>query len=218
MNNELYFIPILQEALKQPDRQKALSDALYKIDRFGKSERFKEGFQNFISFVTESYQRHYLIEENQSLRQIVDLLSESFESLYPETNGVELSGRGWKEKYLKIAAFSQSTLPLEITIFGNNQLVGSVSLAQNNKSQKFSGITPGNYTIRFSTGRTLWKGEIIEKDLMARKTLDGQIIKLAADSGDFKARPSRIVTILKDQVVLKIFKGLYSGVIQIELG
>lgn len=184
MNQELYFIPVLQNALKAANPESALRQAFSKIDQLARDNNYRRGFENFEIFLGEVCSHRVLIEKN-TLEDFTD--------------------------------YSQdSSLRYELTIFRDNRAMSKVHLEGNN-IQNICGVTPETYTARLSTGRILWKETLSREDLIAGKIPGSQSIKVAADSGDFKARPARIVTLLNGRIVLKIFKGFESGVIQIEL-
>lgn len=50
-NKQLYFIPILDDASKQPDRRTAYLEALSSIDNMGVSPEFQEGYRHFRQFI-----------------------------------------------------------------------------------------------------------------------------------------------------------------------
>lgn len=182
MNRELYFIPILQDALKAKDLKSALSKAVTNITQLGKDNLYKEGFENFQKFINEVYDFDDILKKNMNSEPTEYLLD--------------------------------SNLDCKFSIFQGDTLIYIGNL---DKSQIIRSIAPGTYAIKLSTGRILWRGEITEEELIMRKNLDGQNIKLAADSEDFKPEPVRIITLLKGQMFLKIFKGFDGGSLQIEL-
>jgi hypothetical protein len=53
-NENLYFIPIVTDALRQPDPTGALHDAFAKITAQGKAEPFRVGYQQFLCFLIHS--------------------------------------------------------------------------------------------------------------------------------------------------------------------
>jgi hypothetical protein len=64
LNRELYFIPVLQNALKSADPESALREAFCKISQLGKDNRYKQGFENFKIFTNEACSRRALCEKN----------------------------------------------------------------------------------------------------------------------------------------------------------
>ncbi|MDD5134608.1 MAG: hypothetical protein PHP01_04290 [Phycisphaerae bacterium] len=184
MNRELYFIPVLQNALDAGEPKSALRQAFSKIGQLAMDDEYRQGLENFEIFVGEVCAHRLIIEKDT-----------------PED----------------FTGYSQdSSLSYELAILKDNRLTNKTCLDENG-IQSIPGVMPGTYTIRLSTGRILWKETLSHQDLIAGEILGSQNIKVAADSGDFKAKPVRIVTLLNGRIVLKIFKGFESGVIQIEL-
>ena len=184
MNRELYFIPVLQNALKADDPESALRESFDKISQLSKDNKYGQGFENFEIFLGEVCAHHVLLEKDN-----LEDLSDCSQSI----------------------SFS-----CELIIFRDDILICTVSLNES-KTQSIHGIVPGTYTVRLSTGRVIWRGYLSQEDLIIRKRPGSQSMKFAADSDDLKTEPARVVTLLGGRMVLKIFKGFDSGVIQIEL-
>ena len=51
MNNDLYFLPIIAQALQKPDPRAALRQALEKIRTMGEDPRYRLGYQQFVRFM-----------------------------------------------------------------------------------------------------------------------------------------------------------------------
>ena len=71
MNRELYFIPVLQNALKADDPESALREAFDKISQLGKDNRYGQGFENFEIFLGEVCAHQVLLEKD-SLEELSD--------------------------------------------------------------------------------------------------------------------------------------------------
>ena len=55
MNDDLYFIPIIIEAFKQPDKSGALKKAFEQIEQLGKLDRYNQGWRQFCLFMNETF-------------------------------------------------------------------------------------------------------------------------------------------------------------------
>jgi len=55
MNDDLYFIPIIIEAFKQPDESGALKKAFEQIEQLGKLARYSQGWRQFCLFMNETF-------------------------------------------------------------------------------------------------------------------------------------------------------------------
>jgi len=189
MNRELYFIPILQKAMEAGDVKTALKEAFYKINQFGKSDEYKQGFKNFQVFTKEVFAHNKLIEKGQTK----DL-----------------------KNYAQLYSVTKNCLRHELTIFRNGQPINTISLDKD-RHQSIQGVLPGIYTLSLSTGRVLWRGNITTEDIIVNGAFDDNNMKLAADSKDSTPKHSKRIVLLNGQIIFKIFKGFKAGVIEIGL-
>jgi len=51
MHNDLFFIPVIDTALDQPDRQAALHGAFERIRRMGQQDRYRRGYRQFLHWM-----------------------------------------------------------------------------------------------------------------------------------------------------------------------
>lgn len=58
MNDDLFFIPILEHALEQTDVTTALTQAFARIHTLGQQPRYSQGHRQFLQFMKESRQAH----------------------------------------------------------------------------------------------------------------------------------------------------------------
>ncbi len=56
MNNELYFIPIIADALRKPNQTAAFYEAFQRIMTDGQNEAFDAGYRQFLQFVARSFE------------------------------------------------------------------------------------------------------------------------------------------------------------------
>ena len=56
-----------------------------------------------------------------------------------------------------------------------------------------------------------------EQDLLWAKAHAGQPFKMAADSGETKAKPAKTISILEGEIQLNIFVGMETGSLEIKL-
>jgi len=74
MNDDLYFIPIIIEAFKQPDRSNAIKKAFEQIEQLGKLDRYSQGWRQFCLFMNETL----VSAENYSTDQLQEKLINTF--------------------------------------------------------------------------------------------------------------------------------------------
>jgi hypothetical protein len=218
LNQELYFITILQKAFEVDDITPALTKAIGDIIQLGRGKGYREGFDNFQMFIKEIYQCYRLFEKDY-IAQIVPESIYSQADQVKETDVKHMTDSLWLEQYhpfQRIVSDLKVITPT-IDIFFDGRLIGSISLDKNNKSQRFSKISPGDYTVKLSTGRIIWKGTLAAEELIINKTFGSEHIKLAADTEGPKVKPVRVINIVAGKMCLKIFAGLNNGSIEVEL-
>ena len=62
-----------------------------------------------------------------------------------------------------------------------------------------------------STGRRLWEGILTRSDLLC----EGRPLALAADENGLAGEPAREIAMLSGEIVVKVYRGLESGVLEI---
>lgn len=88
MNDDLYFIPIIIEAFKQPDRSSALKKAFERIEQLGKHDRYSQGWRQFCLFMNETL----VSAENYSADQLQEKLINTF--MRPEVFDITIEKNG----------------------------------------------------------------------------------------------------------------------------
>lgn len=160
MNNDLFFLPILRQALESGDRSQ-IRAALEQIEAKGSLPQFKRGLDQFRQFVKES---------------------KSKITISVITNGIHLD-------------------PIPIPDSGNPIRLGP--------------ILPGTCVIELSSGWLLWEGTLTEEDLLWDLAFPEKDLPVAADSGDNKEIPSRILAMPEESFSAIVIPGLESGWLQI---
>lgn len=88
MNDDLYFIPIIIEAFKQPDRSNAIKKAFEQIEQLGKLDRYSQGWRQFCLFMNETFSS----AEDYSTDQLHEKLDNAFKR--PEVFDVTIEKDG----------------------------------------------------------------------------------------------------------------------------
>ena len=188
MDKKLYFIPIIEKALKADDTAATLQQAIYKIQQSGRDKSYKQGLENFRLFISECRRRHEMICEQQTsdLRDYRQLLSDANQGVRPE-----------------------------LIILKDGRILETISVDKN-KFNRIENITAATYTLKLSTGLTLWRQKLTNRQLKKEFGQYGDI-KMAADSADVRNLPQKTFGLLDGKVTIKIFAGLFLGSIQIEV-
>ena len=107
--------------------------------------------------------------------------------------------------------------PVDVIVEREEKVVRHLSLPAWPEFASVCVDRPGYYCLRLSTGRTLWEGELSERDLFWSRAFPGQALDLAAGTGPREQRTSREVDLLGGEVVLRVCPGLETGCIEISV-
>jgi len=173
MTKDLYFIPILSEALQNPDAKQALKLAFDRIKEIGQSSEHERGFRQFLMFMdaaskhsqtlrssvienVEEISLHlaYGTQERDSDEQksIIDML----ESV-PE----------WRELFDRFRAEAQDLVQLPSGLgFVLEKDGETVQIPCEEGRGSVGHILPGHYSLSLETGRIIWEGDLTAQDLL----------------------------------------------------
>ena len=107
-------------------------------------------------------------------------------------------------------------LSAEIAVECDGVVVASCCFEQAVGVQAVGNIKPGAYCLRLDTGRLLWEGELVEKDLLWAKAHPGQDLPMAADTGESFRQPTQRIDLLDGAVVLRVYAGMEFGTLEVE--
>jgi len=221
MNHNLYFVPILAQALEEPDRGASLRKAFETIERLGQEPGYQEGYRNFCQFMAEILMHRRLLDEHDlrmvALERVTDSPSEVKRS---EPLLAQLLGRGrWlKDEYEALA----QTCKARPEGFALQLLVGGRSIAEltfetARGRRTVNAVRPGHYVLRLDTGLVLWEETLSAADLLWTEAFGGKELALAAEAGQVRRRPSRELKIPNTGLILRTFPGIECGSLEIEL-
>jgi len=229
MDNALYFITLITEAFKQDDREAALQAALEKIKSLGKQPQYAQGykqFQIFMGLVNNHIKknRQKALSDNVIRALMIELATDTFDGDDRQKQtilDIIQSNPDWRNEYRALSKEVQQLQKpfdkFQISVLRDDQPVGTVSLTAQNNTQVISQLVPGFYKLMLSTGWLLWEGSLGDNDLQWAKAHAGQPFKMAADSGETKAKPTKTIPILEGELQLNIFAGVETGSLEIKL-
>jgi hypothetical protein len=194
-NKNLYFIPILARAYEQPNRRMAFRVALEEIFRLGKKKEYQKGFEQFIQFLTIGIEDLPEITNYQGVRESL------LKNIKFDTEQIEI--------YKKF--FETPAPPLELELYKEEQLISSVPFPGKTEPAIFHKIEPGDYVIRLSNGRVIWKGKIETKDVVWKHAFPHKAYPVAAATEKKESVFTKSVEFLGGEIILKIHPGLESG-------
>jgi hypothetical protein len=228
MDRSLFFIPLIEIALRQPEPVGAMIKAFRKIELLGRQSSHAEGFKMFIAFMAE-VNRNWEIQRHMSGKEapvvIYDLIFQTAAGRFGPDEA-RIDGENLPEDLLALLELQIQILPVadprdfpvELDIIRDETIVAIVILDTQPAFHHVSDILPGAYTFTLGSGRVLWEVVLAEKDLLLTKADPGRNLSLAADTGEkHKVRPTREISVLGGEIVFRVFPGLENGRIEIEM-
>jgi hypothetical protein len=198
MDNELYFIPIIEQALQSSNPKQSLTDTLNEIKELGHKEEYGIGLQQFKYFMGQS------VESIQ----------------YP---GIQLNEKWFlhdrdtqANKDIKIHPIQPSAF-LSIELVKDDQRIEQISINKIPCVIEFSRIESGNYLLRLNTGRILWAGTLDYKHLQWAKAFTDKPLPAAAQTDKTQSYTTVDEWLLDEDIRFQVIPGIESGKIKIEI-
>lgn len=221
MSHELFFIPIIAEALKRPDVQHALENAFATIQRMGHEADYEEGYGNFQAFMAELDARRNLLHE-QDVRTAI-LMSTTGDPGEARDCRMVLDSeiRESPEFKAECDVLREALRPRPrvsvLQLLRDGHQVEEMCFETIPGRHTIADIRPGHYGLRMDTGLIIWEGELTTKDLIWSQAFGGRSLELAAKAGGIQQRPPNTIHVPHAGVTLRLFPGLESGSLEIEL-
>ena len=228
MNKDLYFIPLIAEALQRPSPQQGLREAFEEIKKLSSNPDYTQGFWQFQRFMSEAqkaWERPNKVTE-EALHEVMKELAGGL-PLFSETDTEDLlhlikSLPDWRKKLSEL--FTETSKPEAayiaptIIIKKGGEYINSIKLENLPVTKEIKNVKPGNYEFMLDTGRLLWEDSLTEKDLLWAYAFPEQDLPLAADTGgETIPRPTREMRLLNGEVIIRIFPEIETGRIEVEV-
>ena len=229
-NNNLYFVPIIAQALESDDPTRAMDEAFREIRLLGEQPDYEVGFRQFQEFIKSALKPsgknseekiHWL--RDAVYRLIYSLATNTFAGDEKQRDAIirALSNiPQWNTEYKRIKeeaqVFLAPEIPIEIEVLRKDKILGSVPMSSVPGS--ISPVPPGSYTFRFSNGRVLWEGDITKEDLMWAFAYPEKDLPMAAETRPIQRKPTRSFSLLNGELIVHIFAGLETGKLRFEHG
>ena len=221
MNHDLYFVSILARALQGPDPRESLKNAFEMIERRGQEPGYQEGYRNFCRFMAEVGMHHRMWDEHDLRMAALELFA-----------GTPSEAERWKTPLAKLAerapwlkdeceALSQACGPrpraFNLQLFREGRQIAELTFETARGSRLVNVICLGCYALRLDMGLVLWEEVLTAADLLWTEAFGGKELVLAAEDGEVRRQPSREVKVPDAGLILRIFPGIESGSLEIEL-
>lgn len=225
MDNTLYFLTMLTEALRQPELRRSLEDAFAQIRLMGTQEPYAEGASNFMHFMGIVCSHTDTVDVDAARQLMAELATDTLggEEQEAALRNIIESHPAWKAEYEEIRAElarqspSRESVPV-IGVFGPEGTVGEMVFEHVPGRASVDGILPGVYVLRLlNTGLVLWEGELMAQDLIWTVAYGDQDLELAAQTEGERGRPTHRWVLRGQEIVLRTFAGIEGGTIELEL-
>ncbi len=216
MTNDLYFIPLLMEALERENVVEGLRRAFRTIVVRGKDKQFRKGYEQFKVFMDAVFAAHRSwdrIEERGfitggGLDETTMLLEEL--AACPELAAV------WDSVRQDLELKPDAEPRVEFLLRQSDGAVQRLRLSHDRRKGEMTGVVPGAYEILLASGQVLWESELTKEDLLSVYAHREEPLRLAADTGGVSEQPTRRTVLLDGEVVVTVFAGQTTGRLEIE--
>jgi len=231
MIDDLYFIPIIVDALDAPNREHALEKAFETIKTMGQDPKHRQGYEQFRQFMQE-VAHHASADDEGSFPEITAIAETLIIELATETFGGSDEQREaatklinahpeWKKALenlrTELEQPPETSFPTDIIVERHGEPVRTASFDTLPGIVSFPNIGSGYYTIRLATGRVIWEGELTDRHLAWSRAFPGRPLDMAADTGDEAGEPTLDLDLLNGDVHIRVFPGTEKGRIQVEV-
>ena len=231
MNDDLYFLPLIADALEQPDPKEALKEAFENIKNLGRQSKFKQGFSQFQRFMNEvksNWEKQPQTSEGMADKLARDLSHQLAAGLLEDDEKEAKSAMDlialrpdWKQEFEKLlaetAGFEAPDSAPELIAEKEGERIGSIRFKNQPASKTIRNLKPGLYTIKLDTGRILWQDRLTENDLLWFYAFPEQDLDLAADTGEAMPRTTLEIRLLAGEVIIRVFPEIESGRLELEI-
>ncbi len=218
MAHELYFLPILLDAIDATSCREALREAISKVISLGREPGYELGYQRFNEFMKIVGEGAALGEDSDSSDAVLQFLVSFCSQLDSQglSSEVLLSDPIVYMRCQQLVSSLQHLIPnrqeqIEIIVESGNEVLARFNADNEGALGRVRRSTPGKYSVSFSTGRKLWEGILTKSDL----TCEGQPLSMAADDNGLPDKPALEIVMLSGEIVMKVYRGIESGALEI---
>jgi len=227
---DLYFLPLIDEALGSNDPSLAVQEALTKIRELGRTPGHEKGYSQFLLFMEKTvsaYLEHSPTHE-QSIRDalydlIKGLVTDTYDGVESDKNSLAeiiVKDDRWKTEYERLKSdvgeFLIPTSALVIEVLKDDRVVASFSIRE--IPANLPNIDPGHYTVRLSNGRILWECELLKKHLLWLEAYGDEDLPMAAKTDEHSPKSTLSELLMGGDLKMDIVPDLQSGEIRFSHG
>jgi hypothetical protein len=117
----------------------------------------------------------------------------------------------------QIAEAARRPMGVDILVERDGEIISICAFGATPATRTIGGVVAGAYLLRLDTGRVLWEGRLAKEDLLWARAFPKQPLRVAADTGESRRQMTREIALLDGTVILRVFAGVESGTMEIEL-
>jgi hypothetical protein len=229
MANELFFIPKIAAAFREPSTFASLADAFAAIIRMGRIPAYSEGLAQFEAFMLRVVEgtcgaRLGALEDAMASAAMIELVTDALAGDALDRQAVvELihSRPDWIAKFERLDRSRDAAVSLvkqpTLTLALGGRILATLVFDETTLAHSVIAPQPGQYSLSLDTGRLLWEGVLSESELHWTTAFPGQPLDLAAATFEQQSLPSRTISLLMGEVTLRVFPGLEDGRLEIKV-
>ena len=233
MNQALYFIPILERALRKPDPRQALESAFREIASLGTRPEFAEGAEHFRRFMAIAAQEEPAFAEDfwehaeSVVQDLILLLGTHTETFAGDAESRQMalqlieSRAEWKTQYEQALELLSGDQPsadrLQIEVIASGAPIGTITIPEHDTKGFLTLHSPGDYLLLLITGRAIWGGHLSAKHLLLHEAFPDALLPMAADTQGLSTLPTLEAPLLGGEAVLRVYCGFEAGQMEVEL-
>lgn len=215
MTDDLFFIPMIAQALSRPDPVAALREAFTQISRMGRQERYRRGFEQFQRFLAESISPGSITSQGSQHIDLPELPKDATSLAVADAEAISELQATLRKLLDESAVELDLPTKLGLTLLRDGHAIAHLVMTLWSGCETVSGLQPGHYELALATGRIIWEDDLADEDLLWPAAFPGKPVPLAADTGQTDEPASRVVSLMEGQVVLHVLPGIESGRLRI---
>jgi len=231
-NRDIYFLPLIDNALQKQDPKKGLQEAFEEIETLGRQPEYKRGFRQFQMFMMQVIRnidaRSSLPEDIVPNELIRDLQLQVIAGVLEKNRKDEQAcldlinlRSDWKREFDKLRAEAEKGDPtgraIKIIIDKDREHFETIRFNRAPCAKTLRNIKPGRYEFRLDTGRVLGEEYLTREDLLLAYAHPARPLRLAADTGDTPERPTQVIELLNGEVIIRVFPEIENGRLELEI-
>lgn len=216
MTNDLYFVPLLMQAVERAALAEGFRQAIRTIIARGRGKRFRSGYAQFLVFMDAVAAAHSRRDRIHDGAHILLGTPDEARVLLEELAACPELAKVWQSIHQDLEVTPVPAARIEILLRRNDGPHQACWLSRDQWRGEMTGLIPGSYELLLASGQVLWDIELTAQDLLLVYARPEEPLRIAADTGGIVERSTRQATLLDGEIVVRIFAGLTSGRMEVE--